>query len=281
MKHYGKSTSVILLIALSACVLGTNMLPSARAADLGATHDIRTYSNPKPLLNSVKKAMHGDKTKDGRCIWHPPPLTLGREEHAVEARQTSADYTTCTTIIEIGTPTDVDPISPDEDFGTESGTALASRSTMQTRASGRGRIAPAGLTGRAAYFTSQAYYKVTWYDIVGLELNYVRSILNWTWGNNQCILGSTQSWATFAQVGSGWTRTGLGHWKTTSCDSHYGHVDADFANSIFCIPPTYVHYRDVRIRGGYQGGYGGFVGSTWADGACLPLHWGAQLVKEY
>ena len=57
--------------------------------------------------------------------------------------------------------------------------------------------------------------------------------------------------------------------------------DADFSNYIFCIPPTYVHYRDVRIRGGYQGGYGGYLGSTWADGACLPLHWKATLHKDW
>lgn len=266
--------SVTCLLAVTA--LFTTAFLRASAASAALEHDVRVYSNP-PLLKSIKKTMKGEK-KDGTCVWHPPELTLQKGERAVAAHQVSADYTDCTTVVEIGTPMQVDSLSPDEVLGSE----ISSSRSMGTSGATRGPAATRRPNATSAYTNSQAYYRVTWYDAPGITLNYVRSILNWTWGNgDSCVLGSTQSWATFAQGGSGWGLDNVNPWKTTSCDSHYGHVSADFSNYIFCTPPTYTHYRDVRIRGGYLGGYGGYLGSTWADGACLPLHWGAQLVKEW
>lgn len=277
MDRLRSKVDILLLVAASSLIAAI-MPSSASAADVRNSHDVRYYSNPKPLLNSVKQTLHGDK-KGGTCIWHPPGLTLKKGQRAVEARQVSADYTACTTVVEIGTPTEIDPLDPGEVVGTEPG-GFASGADRHTARISRIPGATKPLSA-AAYTNSQAYYKVTWLDWPGFTVNYVRSILNWTWGNNECIVGSTQSWATYAQSGTGWTLSSLSAWKDTYCDSHYGHVSADFSNYIFCVPPTYVHYRDVRIRGGYQGGYGAYLGSTWADGDCFPLHWSAQLVKEW
>jgi hypothetical protein len=38
----------------------------------------------------------------------------------------------------------------------------------------------------------------------------------------------------------------------------------------------------VWLRGGYQGGFGGNLSSTWADGGrTYLLHWSYQVVKEW
>jgi hypothetical protein len=71
-------------------------------------------------------------------------------------------------------------------------------------------------------------------------------------------------------------------WKTTSCTDHRTHTSADFSNPLFCfLTMVRTHYRNVRFRGGYTGTYGGALDSTWSENSCLPLHWGAQLVKEW
>jgi hypothetical protein len=116
----------------------------------------------------------------------------------------------------------------------------------------------------------------------GIDVNHVRSIINWTWGNNACIIGSVASSAVYSQTGTGWSNSYWNWWKETSCTSHYTRTDADFSNPYFCIPATYTHYSNVWIRGGYQGGYGGNLDSTSATGGCTYLlHFTSQAVKEY
>jgi hypothetical protein len=120
------------------------------------------------------------------------------------------------------------------------------------------------------------------WDPLGIDVNHVRSILNWTWGQNGCIVGSTASSAIYSQPGTGWSNSYWHWWKETSCQQHYTRTDADFQNYVFCIPGTFTHYRNVWIRGGYQGGYGGNLDSTWASGACTNLlHWNYEVVKEW
>jgi hypothetical protein len=261
------------------------LLPAASAARRGSeavapasvSRSFYFTSNGPPLLNSVKKTLKGTKAKDGSCIWHPADMTLAPQDRAIEQRQVSADYANCTTVVEIGNPTQIDRIEPDEQLTT---TANAARPRL-TRTTASKRT----LAGRKYTVTSsKAYYKVTWWDVANQPLNYVRSILNWFWrSDGGCINGSIAEWAEFHQVASGWTITSWDKWKTTSCTDHRTHSSADFKNSIFCTPPsTYMHYRNVRIRGGYTGTYGAALDSTWTDGTqCAPLHWSGQVVKEF
>jgi hypothetical protein len=230
------------------------------------------------LLNSVKKTLKGDKTKDGNCIWHPAPMTLAPQDRALEQRQISADYNTCTTVVEIGNPTQVDPIDPGETLSSVPNTVgpRTTRTTASTR-----KLASSKYT----VYSSKAYYKVNWWDCCKISMNHVRSILNWFWRSDLgCINGSNSEWAEFHQAASGWTITSWDKWKTTSCTDHRTHSSADFKNAVFCTPPsTYTHYRNVRIRGGYDGTYGAALDSTWTDGTqCAPgLHWVGTVVKEF
>jgi hypothetical protein len=221
------------------------------------------FTTPGQLKNAECRTLRGKKVKDG-CQWNPPELMLGPDQQAIEARQVSANLSTCTTAVEIGTPTVIDPIPADEQVASEQSAA--------------GSIAPLAL-----YHTTQAYIKVTWWDPVGIDVNHVRSILNWTWGQNGCIVGSTASSAIYSQTATGWSNYAWNWWKETSCQQHYTRTNADFRNPVFCGGvTTYTHYRNVWLRGGYQGGFGGNLDSTWADGGCSGLlHWNYQVVKEW
>lgn len=221
------------------------------------------FTTPGQLKNAECRTLRGKKLKDG-CHWNPPELVLGPDQQAIEARQVSANFSTCATVVEIGTPTVIEPIPANEQVATEQSAA--------------GSIAPLAL-----YHTTQAYIKVTWWDPLGIDVNHVRSILNWTWGQNGCIVGSTASSAIYSQLATGWSNYYWNWWKETSCQQHYTRTDADFQNPIFCGgSTTYTHYRNVWIRGGYQGGYGGNLDSTWANGGCVSLlHWNYQVVKEW
>lgn len=53
---------------------------------------------------TVGRALRGKKVKDG-CQRNPPELVLGPDQRAIEARQVSANFSTCITMVEIGTPT--------------------------------------------------------------------------------------------------------------------------------------------------------------------------------
>jgi len=145
------------------------LLPATSAARQGSEADAAasasrsfrfTYGDKPPLQNVVQKTLKGDKTKDGNCIWHPADMTLPAHARAMEQRQISADYANCTTVVEIGTPTQIDPIAEDEELA-------ASTATTSTFASSSGKRRT--LAGAAAYFTSRAYYKVTWYDFANLR----------------------------------------------------------------------------------------------------------------
>jgi hypothetical protein len=249
--------------AVSAALSGLVRSDVAQAGS--ASLKVQKYSYDAPLAGARRVTVQGQRVGDG-CSFQPPALSLQAGQRAIAARQVSTDFTNCTTVVEIGTPTEVTPNMPDEVIHGE-GIETKGVRTTQSRARTMG--------------TSQAYYKITWYDIVGLTLNYTRSILNWVW-NGSCVLGSTHTWATWQQTATGWQLDYVNGWKDTGCDSHYGHVNSAFVNWPFCVPPPVrIYYNDVRIRGGYAGGYGGYLGSTYQTGSCAPLHWGAELVKDY
>lgn len=260
---------IVIVVALA--VFGVSgflgVLADGDAAQaLPRASNVQAYTYEAPLANATRMTIRGTRLAGG-CSFQPPTLSLGAGEKAIAARQVSADLGNCTTVVEIGTPTQVSPNMRDEVLSGEGVVHTSDTRKVQSRMRAMG--------------TSQAYYKITWYDTVGLSLNYTRSILHWVW-NGSCVLGSTHTWATWQQVATGWQLSSVSGWKDTGCNSHFGHVNSQFVNWPFCIPPPVrIYYNDVRIRGGYAGGYGGYLGSTYQTGACAPLHWGAELVKEY
>ena len=58
-----------------------------------------SFTTPGQLKTKECRTLRGKKLKDG-CKWDPPELVLGPDEQAVEARQVSADFSTCTTVVE-------------------------------------------------------------------------------------------------------------------------------------------------------------------------------------
>jgi len=194
----------------------------------------------------------------------PQRLRSQSGEKAIEWRQISANLTTCTSRIEIGAPTEVD--IPSDEFLASS---LDNPTTFRTRRATANTI-------------SQAYYQVEFQDIFHLKVNHVRPILTWTWSGSPCVVASSHDAGYWSQVGSGWYLAAYNWWKTTACNEHKAHADGDFNNVLFCIGVTVkTHYRDVRVRGGYAGGYNGGATALWSENSCAPLHTHGTLVKVF
>src|SRR5581483_5201450 len=116
MKHVRQVVTTLSVAAAAVLILA--VVGSAAAAPSRATHSSRpssastadhivSYKTPGPLLNAVQRTMQGDRVAGGGCVWHPPELSLGPDQRAIEARQMSADFTNCTTVVAIGTPTQI------------------------------------------------------------------------------------------------------------------------------------------------------------------------------
>lgn len=263
----------VVAIVGSAAAAPARVAQPERVAKPLTTDRIMTYTTPgPPLLNAVTQTMQGTKAADGSCIWHPPPLTLQPGQTSVESEQVSADLTNCTTVVETGTPAQTTLTQP-------SGEQIAS-SQPQSTVQGTGRVRR--LSRASGYTASEATFRVTYYDPFNVDVNHVDSIIAWTWGNGSCIVGYTPTSGTYAEGYTGWSRSDWNYYGLTSCESDYSYSSADFANYIFCVPPTYTHYYNVWVRGGYLGGYGGNVDSVSATGGCTYLlHWSQQLTKNF
>ena len=173
-------------------------------------------------------------------------------------------------MLEVGTPT-----SPEVD---EAGGASESEEALF----GSQQASSSEAVSTASVSSASGYYQVRWEDIANIDLNKTRAKLSWTY-NGTCVLSSTAS-------GYWWWRTLTGWllddpysyaWKTTSDCSHFAHARGHFTNPAFCylrIVETYA--KDVRFRGGYAGGIGGYLGSAYYQDSCAPLHWVDTLVKN-
>ena len=63
----------------------------------------QAFTHSDTLANAAQQTIAGTKTSDG-CSWSMPALELSETQTVVESRQVSADWDTCTSVIETGVP---------------------------------------------------------------------------------------------------------------------------------------------------------------------------------
>jgi hypothetical protein len=119
-------------------------------------------------------------------------------------------------------------------------------------------------------------FKVTWEDIVNIDVNWLRANITYS-SNATCVTSASGSSTDY--YFSGWSR----QWRNTyinpaQCSSRKVWADAQYKNSIFCFPTTvYTDYRAVTVQVTAYA-ESGWVNSTWAtespfsDPACPNLH---------
>jgi hypothetical protein len=284
-------------VGIAVALLMAAVVPNVSRAET------QTYEYDYQLSYSYTRTYQGTRAPTGECIWPVPALTSGQsggstatssvttseseelpppqgapKDSDLEARQISADPETCTTTFQIGVPPKKNEPADLEQFGETGNCKPRCEPTSSMSAS-----TAESTSASAAWQTRKVYYQVAWWDWAGAMLNRVRSYLAWTFNGVNCILGSTGTTGTWRRFETGWYRTSASGWKSAGCLNHYWYSDATFRNDVFCgTIATVVNYDDVRVRGGYRGDYGGWLGGTWVNTWCpLPLHFSAKLVREW
>jgi hypothetical protein len=245
-------------------LMPTTAAASGPSASSAQQHLTVVYRAGEPLRDSTVRTVAGTPTADGGCVFRLPSLSLAAGQHAIESRQLSTDFTTCTTAVETGVPTTSSDAS--------SGPALDARSGVTTDS-------PA--SGDTILATASAYYRVWWEDVINLRVTETRSNISWGY-NGSCTTSVSGYGYWWWRSGTGWLRSSYGKNQSRTCSVAKVWSDATYKNGAFCWPGTVWNYYDnVEVRGWYNGTLGGSVYRTWTTYpfACPTLHWHQQLVR--
>jgi hypothetical protein len=226
------------------------------------------------LGGSRAEFVTGHRVEAGGCALPTPDMKLGLGQSAVEARQVGIDYATCTSLWEVGTPSDVkDAVSPG-----------ASGSTQTAQPSRTGPAAPKASGGGKSTqsWSGSGYFKAWQTDVINLTVNSVKSNISWSWNYGCTESGSGSVNYTWTSA-SGWEPPyNNGVWISRVCDYAVVWAQADYRNTGFCWPNTvYSRYRDIAVAGWFDGGFAGSAGENrhWGNDWCAPLWDNQQLVR--
>jgi hypothetical protein len=280
----------LLVCCPGSLVLAGWLLSIALLLPMSAFAATQYFSHSEGLANSSRQTIQGTRTADGGCRWTPPALQLEPSQDVIESRQVSADWDTCTSVIETGTPVHAsDPDIPDgSSENVSAGTDPESEPEPQP-APCRPWLPCEMSSSQSESTTSSnptaAGRMVAWWeDVVHLVVTKTRSHLSWSYNfsnvTSQHGYGST-AW----RSRTGWSRTRasslitpLRPWSTYS----RVRTDAEYRNPWFCRNVVYNDYDDVTVRGGREGRLRGSVGSSWSshcdDGP--DLHYHQRLIRE-
>jgi hypothetical protein len=242
--------------------------PSSAGGSAGGSAVV-SYKNRGELANASRATIKGTPDGLGGCRFAFPKLTRPNGAPPVEARQVSTDFSNCTTVVETGTPTSVP--ADRADGATSAGTAsrdhprAVAKRTLQSRA-------------RAA-LTDTHHYRVTWYDIIGLSVNWVQSNITATISGT-CVTSASGSWNSWWLTATGWgSHPVYSYINAPQCANRSVRTTTKFSNGAFCWPGTvWVYYNNVYVFRSYAA-FSGWVDSTFEQNvfACPPLHWGGSL----
>ncbi len=166
-------------MTMSICVLlvglAMNAAPATveadEAANRGAQVSTFDHSGDQPLtdvdfVETIGRQLPLSGDAYG-CEFALPKLYLAPHEMAKEARAVSMDHVSCTAVFEVGTPQSVDPLAWRGSEDETNSTGASSRATS----------------------SSSGYYIVWWEDPVDLDVNSVKTSIDWEWD------GSCATWS--------------------------------------------------------------------------------------
>jgi hypothetical protein len=191
------------------------------------------------------------------CSFKPPRLTRGFGEPPVTRRQVSTNFNTCTTVLE---------------RGYEAG--LAAKAPVRPPL---GDVIPGDGDGNCPQSTSR--YRLTWYDVVGLWVNWLQANLSYCKTSN-CVTwaggNGTHDW----RWETGWVDHPMsGGTNPPSCSFRKYVTTTNFTNGAFCYPGNVTVYDN-----GVSAGVTPYALSGWTEEThqempfyCPSLHWQDQL----
>lgn len=197
------------------------------------------------------------------CEFALPKLYLAPHEMAKEARAVSMDRVSCTAVFEVGTPQSVDPLAWRGSEDETNSTGASSRATS----------------------SSSGYYIVWWEDPVDLDVNSVKTSIDWEW-DGSCATWSQGTANYWWQSWTGWFKVSSNLSQYPTCSNHQWWANARYENQSFALCSAHsvvdVYYWGVTVQGWNDGWLTGWVDSTYESvtyGACPNLHPHEQLIR--
>lgn len=239
----------------------------------------QTFDHSDRLASSSTVTVAGTRTTDG-CEWETAPLELSASEVAKEARQISADWDTCSSVVEIGVPETASD-DPDTADGTaEDVPAVEESPPEECRPWNCSPYGPASASASSG--SGSGRYVVWWEDKIHIDVSKTRSHVTWSW-NGVCTGSPRGFGSTWWRSGTGWSKLGASAYILPTCSVVRVRANATYKNdSVFCSNVVYNRYRDVTVRGYYDGRLSGFVAGTSATHCDNgpDLHWHARLIRS-
>jgi hypothetical protein len=237
---------------------GLGIVKAAAAPQAG---DI-TAQNVPVLANSTRLTVNGTPAGPGECTFVPPRLTLAPNETAIQADEVSVNTTTCTSVWQVGTPTDLTrPSGPNY----SSATQFAKPGSLKTAGMAR--------PDAVASLNSSSGYTYAWIsDAVGATTTSDQTNIAWAWDGRA-------TWWWLSETG--WqSPSNNGVWIARYCVWSEVWSQADFYNPYFCSPTiVFAHYRGVSVRGWGNGYMDGWVDNMWTQNSCFPLFTNYRVVR--
>lgn len=250
---------LLVSIAFVAGVSANNVTPTTNEVNLtGQGVVFFNVSNLTPIENKSRLILQGTKTPAG-CRYNINLHKNNTEGNIIKViRELAVDPTTCQQLVEQGT------LSKPESYQTDG--------RLQ-------EIVFANKTAKAKTGdpTAQATFTTTWYDPVGITVNYVADTVNWNYDGNT-VSPNFWSDARWPNSATGWYEVAHALYpysgSTMVQASTYDHME----NDVFCaFQTTNVWYQNNNVYGFASGSSTGGV-STWDDGGCSSwLHYQATL----
>lgn len=268
-KHKGMQLGALLTVMLlmstafllvATAQAGTNITPTTNEVNLtGQGVVFFDVSNLTPIENESRLILQGTKTPAG-CRYNINLHKNNTEGNITKVlRELAVDPTTCQQLVEQGT------LSKPESYQTD-GARL--QETVFANKTAKAK------TGDP---TAQATFTTTWYDPVGITVNYVADTVNWNYNGNT-VSPNFWSDARWPNSATGWYEAAhqlYTYYSSTMVQaSTYDHMEDD----TFCaLQTTNVWYQNNNVYGFASGSSTGGV-STWDDGGCSSwLHYQSTL----
>lgn len=288
---------VVPLAVMSGLVI---LLPTAASAQADEPSPPTAYEYPStvPLADSRTTTLTGTRAADGTCDWAQfPPLELGPGPGALTTREIGADSADCTTTVETGVPpsTDGDRNVAMESAGFTGGYNQDGEcpytGPQRYYLSTFGGPIPA-YNGTGCYM-GNGYFRVNWFDIVGIKVNEVTNSVSWT-VDGACVTDIAGHATGYWLHTSGW-RLVYGNYRIepispgVCADTRSVISNAEYLNPTFCTvifnvfaSPSKTKYEEMMATVHRVDYLGGQVQTDNSGGQlCPPLHHEEHLTRTW
>lgn len=226
-----------------------------------------------PLLNAHTVNVPGTRDSSGTCDFSAYPITLSPDgPQAIEARQLDRNPATCSAVYQVGEPPAAQA-QAEASAAAADPTATTTTTTSQSAdlAQPRQGLQPSRSSKPRGH--RRAYYKETVKDAPGLDVNWVRNTIAWSYSRG-CIRGRVDfGESDYWRGETGWIRIAHDFKHGVACQDAYSASGRHFYNGIFCaLLPVDVYYYRNSIHAGPDGGFTTYPGVKISSYCPLPLH---------